>query len=110
MAKTLRRWVTVWALGCLAAGVMMAFGDGSHLPWWAVPIVMTATGAVGGIIGGLLFCLAGRRSASRGARLIAGAGCGLVAGAALYFFGIGIILTYCLVAGAALGLLSAARG
>ena len=108
--KKIGRWIVMWTLGGAVIGSVMAFWDESHLPSWAVPIVLAIAGGLGGLIGGAVFAIAtrmGKITASRLSKTVVGALCGLVGGAALYFFGLGVTLPYCLVAGAVLGGLSA---
>lgn len=112
LAKIARRWGLVWAVGGLIAGLGLAVTDSGHVPAFLAPLIVALAGAVGGLLGGLLFYGLRRAVPSRRSTaglLVLGAAAGALAGGALYLAGLGVILPYCLAAGALLGAVSALR-
>lgn len=107
MARTLRIWTATWSLGAALVGVALSLGEPGHVPRPLLPLLLAVAGAAAGLAAGVLSWLL--RSIAAGSRSRAAAlaaGCGLLAGLALWRFGLGTPLPASALAGVLLALLS----
>ena len=110
---TVLRWSLVWLVLGAACGTLMALvGDLGHMPPILAPVALALMGALGGVVGGLLFAatssiIARNTGLSLPARTALGAPCGALAGMVLYYAGLGATMPYSVAGGTVAGVASA---